>query len=327
MTKIAFLVCSHTNPDQVARLVRLLSAHDGASSVVVDHSEYDSHLDRGRLARLPGVRILDRRHPVEWGDFSFIDIILGDVRWVMDNVDFDWLIVLSGQDYAIRPLPDIEAFLASTPYDGFVSGSPVESLKPRSAREARRRYYYRYFRVPGLPSVIARRLHAWASASGRTDALSKRLTPVTVKALPDGSVVYVGFRRIRTPFTPAFPCYRGGFWITLSAKAVAAVDRFVQENPKYVRYYRRTRVPDESFFNTILLNDPTLNICRDDRRYVRFPPHRSPRPDVLSIEDLEPMLASGKDFARKFDTRIDGAILDALDERVHRIGVSVPEIT
>ena len=323
MTKIAFLVCSHTNPDQVARLVRLLSAHDGGSTVVVDHSEYDSHLDRERLARLPGVRILDRRHPVEWGDFSFIDIVLGDVRWVMDNCDFDWLIVLSGQDYAIRPLPDIEAFLASTPYDGFISGSPIDRLKPRSAREARRRYYYRYVRVPTPPSVIARRLHAWASASGRTDGLSKRLYPVTMKAVPDGSVVYMGVRRIRTPFTRVFPCYRGAFWFTLSAKSVAAVDRFVSEHPKYVEYYRRTRVPDESFLNTILLNDPTLNICPDDRRYIRFPPEGAPHPDILSIDDLQPMLASGKDFARKFDTRVDSAILDALDERVHGIGPGI----
>jgi Core-2/I-Branching enzyme len=321
MSKIAFLVCSHTNPDQVARLVRLLSANDRGASVIVDHSEYDSHLDRERLARIPGVRILDRRHPVEWGDFSFTDIIVGDLRWILDNCDFDWLIFLSGQDYPIRPLPDIEAFLASTPYDGFISGSPVDSLKPRSAREARRRYYYRYFRVPAPLSAIARRLRAWASASGRVDVRSKRLFPVTMKAVPDGSVVYVGFRRIRTPFTPASPCYRGGLSFTLTARSVAAVDRFVANHPKFVRYYRRTRNPDESFFNTILLNEPTLNIFRDDRRYIRFPPEGSPRPDILSIEDLEPMLASGKDFARKFDTRIDSAILDAIDERVHRTSV------
>ena len=320
MTKIAFLVYSHTNPDQVARLVRLLSASDRGSCVVVDHSEYDSHLDGERLARLPGVRILDRRHPVEWGDFSLLDLTLGDVRWIMDNCEFDWLVVLSGQDYPIRPLPDIEEFLGSTPYDGFVSGSPVESLKPRGAREARRRYTYRYFRVPAPPPVVSRLLRARAWASGRTDTPSKRLFPVTWKAAPNGSAVYVGFRRIRTPFTPAFPCYRGGFWFTLSARGVAAVDRFIHGHPDYVQFYRRTWVPDESFLNTILLNDPDLKISTDDRRYVRFPPQRSPHPDVLTIGDLEPMLASGKDFARKFDTRIDSAILAALDERVHGIG-------
>jgi hypothetical protein len=32
------------------------------------------------------------------------------------------------------------------------------------------------------------------------------------------------------------------------------------------------------------------------------------------------MLASGLDFARKFDARVDAAVLDAIDRRVHGRG-------
>ena len=35
------------------------------------------------------------------------------------------------------------------------------------------------------------------------------------------------------------------------------------------------------------------------------------------LADLEPMLASGLDFARKFDAQVDAAVLDAIDRRVH----------
>ena len=317
MTRVAYLICSHTNPDQVARLVGVLSANDRGSLVVVDHNEHDSHLDRNKVAGMPGVRVLDRWKPVEWGNFDLVEVILGDIRWMLDTCDFDWLILLSGQDYPIRPLQDIEAFLDATEYDGFVSGSAVETLKLRSAREAQRRYLYRYFRVPAPRSVLARRLRARRPATDRAVAASTRLPPVTMKAVPDGSAAYVGLRRNRTPFTSAFRCYRGGLWFTLSATCVAAVDRFAAEHPDYVRYYRRTRNPDESFFNTILWNDSALNIAPDDRRYIRFPPEGSPHPDILTIDDLEPMLASGKDFARKFDPRIDSSILDVLDQQVH----------
>jgi hypothetical protein len=215
----------------------------------------------------------------------------------------------------------IEAFLASTRFDAFMSGAPVETLKPRSAREARRRYYYRYYRVPAPRGLFSGRLPA--RNIGQVGAAVRPITrsPLSVKALPDGTALYVGFRRLRTPFSSRFRCYRGGHWCTLSSRCVAAVDRFVAEHPEYVRFYRRSRIPDESFLNSILLNDARFDISGDDLRYVQFPAGGAPHPEILTMEDLEPMLASGKQFARKLDAAVDHRILDALDERVHGLRV------
>jgi hypothetical protein len=315
--RVAYLVRSHTNPEQIVRLVTLLSEGDRGAQVVLHHNELHTHLDRDALVSLPGVHLLDSVDPVEWGSFSLMDAVLRGLQWVLNNVEFDWLVLLSGQDYPIEPLPVIEDFLGSTQYDGFLSGSAIEELKPRSARETQRRYYYRYYRVPAPSRILVNRLRTRTGTNEAGAARSKALRPVSVKADPDGTAVYVGFRRFRTPFTSGFRCYRGGFWFTLSSKCVVAVDRFVAEHPDFVRYYQRTRNADESFLNTILFNDATLDISRDDLRYVRFPPGGAPHPDILTIKDLESMLASGKHFARKFDVRVDGTILDVLDERVH----------
>ena len=329
MTSVAYTVCSHTNPEQVARLVSVISADDRGSSVVVHHDDSRSRLDARALRERFGVNVLRSDESVEWGAFSVVEMVLRCMRWALETLQFEWLVLLSGQDYPIRPLRAIEESLASSEFDGFLSGRTVEALKPRSAREARRRYQYRYYRLPTPRRLVV----AGLSARHRTRSGGHRQTgemngaedtsPISIRAVPDGSALYVGVPRRHTPFGPSFQCFRGSGWFTLSIKSVRAVDRFIDEHPEYVRFYRRTWVPDESFFNTILLNDPELNISTDDRRYVRFPPEGAPHPDVLAIDDLEPMLASGKDFARKFDTRIDSAILDALDERVHGIRQSI----
>lgn len=318
MTNVAYLICSHTNPVQVARLVKLLSAGDRGSQVVVHHDESRSRLDRGILKGLPGVHLIDSDAThIEWGSFAIVETVLRCMRWVLDNLEFDWLVLLSGQDYPIQPLPVIEASLESTEFDGFISGAPLETLKSRSAREARRRYYYRYYRVPAPSRILANHLSVRHEGNVRAVSRSTTMSLLSVKAVPDGTAIYVGVRRLRTPFTSRFRCYRGAQWFTLSAKSIAAVDRFVAEHPDYVGYWRRTRIPDEAFVNTIVLNDPNLNVSRDDRRYVRFPIGGAPHPEILTIRDLEPMLASGKHFARKFDVAVDGTILDVLDERVH----------
>jgi hypothetical protein len=53
-------------------------------------------------------------------------------------------------------------------------------------------------------------------------------------------------------------------------------------------------------------------VVDDNLRYVDW--FKEPGPAVLTVDDLDSMLASGKLFARKFDTTVDAAVLDRLDE-------------
>lgn len=82
-----------------------------------------------------------------------------------------------------------------------------------------------------------------------------------------------------------------------------------------MRHFRRVAVPSESFFASVLLGDPSLAVARDHRRFAAFSRPGVPHPDTLTSADLDRILASGADFARKFDTEIDSGVLDRLDER------------
>ncbi len=82
-----------------------------------------------------------------------------------------------------------------------------------------------------------------------------------------------------------------------------------------MRYYRRVAIPSESFFATVLLNDSSLRVTPDNRRFVSFPVPGAPHPETLTSADLGRLLQSDCDFARKFDIEADAEVLDALDRR------------
>jgi hypothetical protein len=327
MTAVVYVVVSHTNPPQVARLIRVLRAGSNHSHVVLHHDESSSRFDHSLLAGIGNLHLLPHR-PIAWGMFSWIDAVLRAIRWTLENVEFDWLVLLSGQDYPIRPVSEIERFLATTEYDGFLRGFPLQS-RPETAGEDLQRFLYRYYRIP-TPSRLLRRATR-SRAAGRGATVARRLRDaqplLSVKGGPSG--MYFGVRRFRTPFTDDFQWYRGSAWFTLSSKSVGIVDHFAMTNPRFMRYFRRMWGADESFVPTILLNEPGLHLCLDHLRYVRFRGGRQPAwsaayaPSVtLTIQDAPDILSSGKHFARKFDALVDERILDLIDAQVHEAASS-----
>jgi hypothetical protein len=284
----------------VLRLVRRLRAGSPDAPVVIHHDDRGSRLDEGALARLGGVELVRPPVAVAWGDGSQLDMHLRCYAWLLERVEFDWVVLLSGQDYPIRPLADVERDLGAAPFDGFVQGEPVAPppWSRDAADEFARRYYYRY-RPIAPPRPRIRR------------AIGAARPLLTLREMPAGPMLG---RRTSSPFSAALPCRRGSDWVTLSRRAVAALDGAARSRPALVRHYRRTLVPTESFAHTLLHATPGLRLSADTRRFSAWSAGAH-RPGVLGLGDLDRMLASGADFARKFDMGADAAVLDALDAR------------
>jgi hypothetical protein len=111
-------------------------------------------------------------------------------------------------------------------------------------------------------------------------------------------------------------------WLTLSARAARAVAAAARDDRRLIRHYRRSIIPSESFFATVLLNDPGLTVAREDRRFLSFAGPGVPHPDVLTSRHLDELTGSGMHFARKFDSEVDAGVLDALDERRRLLSAS-----
>lgn len=306
MTKILYLIASHSNPDQVVRLVKKLKTGNPESQVLIHHDQSKSSLSPTSFEQINNVHILEDYVPVGWGDFSMVEMELRCINWLIDNsVTFDWLIFLSGQDYPLQPISQIEQFLQNTEYDGFMEYFPVQE-PPETAWHWGKdlgieRYFFRYYKLPASLKTIVYKLYRVVNWQPL----------VRIRAGKFGAKIAI--RCFSTPFTPEFQCYAGSQWHTLSYGCIEYIHQFVQRNPAFVEHYRNTLIPDESFIQSILLNQSMLKLFNDNKRYISWTP---PYPAIMGVQDFESMITSGKHFARKFDDKVDAKVIDMLDKYI-----------
>jgi hypothetical protein len=106
------------------------------------------------------------------------------------------------------------------------------------------------------------------------------------------------------------------YWI-VSRAALKTIAGFVEANPWYVHFFEHVHIPDELFFQTILLNSPEAERCVDFRlHYTEW--SRMPAPAILVKDDYPQLVGSSCLFARKFDPGVDREILDLIDEGLLR---------
>ena len=317
LPRVVYFVASHVCPEQVVRLVRACRSGAPHSRVLLHHDQNVSRLDPSQLAGIDNVDFLSQEIRIVRGWFSMTLMVMKSLRWLLDNRDFDWAVYLSGQDYPLRPLADIERFLGETQYDGFIDVKPVEE---RSWVIGPQRYLYQYYTLPKFKGW--RRVRRWLKHRGEAARQSGQMPRLLIPREPLTRGFRVGVRPLHGgPFRDGFRCYMGSMFWTLNRKAIDSMVRYAEEHPALQRYYHRIQfAPNESFFPTILANDRSLSMCTDDnKRMVRWTKPQTSHPDTFTAADWEQVLATDAHFARKIDQRVDPELLDLLDRR---IGVS-----
>jgi hypothetical protein len=287
---VAYVVLSHRNPPQVLRLVRAL-AEGPSARVLVRHDGRRSRLERASIEAAGGEAIEDDVK-VEWGRWSQLELILSCLREARRRHDPDWTLILSGQDYPLRSVAAIEGDLDRSGCDARIGAvREVESRRPAVDDEFYLRCRYRHYARPRTMPDLPRMLRPFIYA--------RELPPL------------VGVRRLTG--APLRFCASAD-WLTLARPALDTVLEATRDR-RLMRHFRGVAVPSESFFASVLLGDPSLVVERDHRRFAAFSHAAAPHPDTLTSGDLDRILASGADFARKFDADIDSGVLDRLDER------------
>ena len=253
-----------------------------------------------------------------YGDFSHIDRYLAAVDWLDDHgMQYDWLQNLTGQDYPLRPIADIEQAISVGGFDGYMQYAPVfPERTPADADwgagpayrlctpfDSAMRFDYSHRRF-GMPSTLKQRL------------LRPFMVVNYVQSWFTVSLAFstIGLRRKTTIFNDDFILYGGSFFCALSASCVRYARDFAAENPDIVKYFRTMAGPDELFLQTVLVNSGKFRISPAGTHYVYFPGGRYNHPKTLGTADLPKMLASGAHWARKFDSGTE--VLDVLDRRV-----------
>jgi hypothetical protein len=273
--RIAYVVSAYKYPEQLGRLLRRLSTPTASFAVHVDRKTRPAVFRAMREATrdVANVRFLPR-HVSHWGGFGHVRASLKGLADAFEQeLGFDYVVLLTGQDYPLRSAATIEGFLGESGGRTFMNHWPLP-YPPWGERGG-------LDRIEDWHLVTFGRLHV---------ALPLR------RRLPGGLTPYGG----------------GAYWC-LSHPVAEYVHEFVRRNPGYVRFFEHVLIPDELFFQTIVLNSPfAADVVDDNLRYIDWT--REPAPAVLGAEDFPALVGSGKLFARKFDATVDSRILDLLDE-------------
>ena len=148
-----------------------------------------------------------------------------------------------------------------------------------------------------------------------------KFRPDTLSRVQNYTIEF-GNRILRTPFKRPYlrgvTPYIGNQWMILSRKFC----EFVSYNPeveRFKRFYRHTFIPDEGFFQSVIMNTSYKGtIVNDDKRTIDWVPIGTIklRPRNFSFKDAEFLLASKGLFARKFNEAVDGKILSILESNL-----------
>jgi hypothetical protein len=281
--KIAHLILAHKAPQQLARLLAALAHPDVQCYVHLDLKTAAAPF--GFLRRQRGVQLTQTRNRVTWGGYSQTQNLVDCLREILAQATpFEFINVLSGQDYPLCPAEVVQEFLRARRGESFLATEPPGGPWWQASRYRVARYHLTEFEFPGRYAV--------------QQALNKLLPA----------------RR----FPLAGPLHGGPVagWCTLSREAAAYIVRFMDGHARLRRFARFTWGSDEFVVPTVLLNSPlAATVANDSLRYTDWAGGGA-NPKILTLADLPALQACGKLWARKFDAGVDVAVLDALDRAV-----------
>lgn len=285
--RLAYLILAHKNIDQLARMINAL-AHENVTFFLHIDSKA-SFNEEDFLASLKSnvdMYLLEPRVSMTWGGFRLVETTIHLLSLCLDNCDADYISLISGQDFPLRPHNELCAHLQTNYGKEFVDHQPV----PDNI------YWNGYFGTTRYEKF-------WM-----VDEIGINNSKILVnRQLAEGI-----FRKFPYEMKP----YGGSQWFTITSKCARYILDFLNNHPDYLPFFRFTLVPDEIFFVSIVANsDFKDRIINNNLRYIDW--HSGPEhPRLLTDTDYNLMKQSGSFFARKFENFHDSNILDILEAKL-----------
>ena len=294
MEKIAFLILTHHDPEQLKRLVCALDdpAFDCYIHIDAKSDIAQFHFDQYRLQYGNPV-VLDRRVKVSWGNYSVTQamIQLYEAAFSSDQ-NYCRFVMLSGNDYPLASDEVIYQTLTDMSRE-FIMGHPTEHPEKVTL--------YHYMHSANLYEKAIRRLFH------------------TLKIKNKHRLIVYG---------KELPVYFSPQWNALSRECVAYFLQAIRDNQAIIdQFFKLSYASDELLIPTLVFNNEALR-----RKTLRSEfPKDTPYNDKLAIhyinylpwtpvqvfteEDAETLLSSGKLFARKFSTGQSDKLIEIIDSR------------
>ncbi len=311
----AYIVISHSLPEQTERLLRAIRSSSPTSAVVVMHDGRESPPPRALATRC---LVVEHGLATDWGSWEIVEAMLEGCRIARREFGTDIYAIVSGQDYPVVDLAAWECrFGAVGGWQG--SAQPV-TYRPRWGRRYGEgndnftRFHYRWYPLPG-GQVLDASGSSWAR--GVRWALWKvghYFEPIIdVRHVTRGRGFHIGFRAVRGPLGRSVRCMLGSQWLAMDRARLVGLLQRHESDRRLRRQFERSIIPDEAYFQT-LLSDQCPQQQAPPVSHVKWSPDTDGA-GTLTLDDLDEILAGGSPFCRKVALPESGDLMDLLDVR------------
>ena len=296
----ACLVLAHRSPRQINALTRLLTGGDAPMDVFLHLDARAASLQENIVPR-PGLDVCSL-HPVRWGTYSIVSATLDLMRRALAREQYARLHLLSGQCLPLWPTSVIAARFARSPNE-HMDCAP--------------------FPVPGLPYRGFDRILVEYPPE-----LRGRFRGAKAREQDDLKEAVLRDPARHRRLYHLSRLHHGSQWFSVSGAFAAYVLEYVDAHPELGEFFESSLIPDEMFFQTILMASPfAASFTRDTGRYIDWV---QGGPHTLRAADLPAILNADMIFARKFDADTDETVVARIarvvELRAVRPGLSVPAL-
>ncbi len=308
---ISYIILAHKNPEQVKRLVQKLSHKDCYFYIHVDKkTDISPFLEK--FSQIKNVFFMpdNDRELLIWGDFSIVQATLTVMRKIITDERTGYVVLLSGQDYPIKSNTHIQSFFTKNRGKEFID---CHSMPDQIWQEEGLRRLTKYkcalsekrYHNVSCPSLFEASFYTRDNFRNICRCIKYRKWGFLLKL----------FKKRRIP--NYIKSYGWSQWWALSLETVQKIISYIEKRPEYFTYHKDSSCPDEIFFQSIVINmykDNMAAIC-EDIHHIDWHRRGIYSPLTFTSWDINILKnqPAHKLFARKFDSDIDAAILDALD--------------
>lgn len=333
MIKNAYIILAHKDPEQVKRLVDNLDQdavfvfHICKNASTEVFNDFKTVLNSEKHFFCERVRSF-------WGEIGLVQATLNALNTLVDSsLTYDYVHLLSGQDFPIKNNQERNDYLEQHKGKEFLLHWKFYPIDPNNKKDLEgnpwaaskhyqsKRLTHYYIRHKGEKYVIPEKY----DTSLKEMSFPKALVHFLKKApsyLREGDFNYKlkEFRFTRSlPYPKPLPdmqFWGGSHWFSITPKAVKYLVDFDSKDKYLKKFYEQVLLPDESYFQTVLLNSPLQeNVQKDNLREIVFPP-KAANPLFLEDEHFELLKNSKALFARKFDKKLSKGLMRRVEQEL-----------
>lgn len=293
--KLAFLMQCHKNPKQINMLIEYLNHPNIDFYIHVDKkSDVSSQIiKKGSVIILPE----EQRVDVKWGTFSQVQATLNLMNYAYKREKYDFYWLISGQDFPLASADQIISFLDSNLDSNYIDLSISKNngaLYDTNFDKRNQIVYYSWMFKRDFKHRLLKRI--WVEITG-------------------------GYNRTFRVFLRKnyldFKFYFGSSWWCINGAFFTYVINYLETHMEYVNFFKKSCCPDESFFQTLIMNSDYAGSRREHLLYVDWSESNS-SPKTITCKDLSKAFNSGKFFVRKIDMEKDNQVIPEILKRIER---------